>query len=304
MLSSAESFAAHQRARFMRPDAVRWMRPDAARWVRPDANRFLALGVRPEDVFPALSRKYNPNQPRVPKGNPEGGEWTLGGLGSRWNIDRSGVGVAASTPAGRLGRNDPRVISDADPETVRPGQQYAQLRGRRVGNSVFINGQQFELSLGQSATLTALEAQADLAVARVHAIDPAWKRPASAYGSVEGMISAERGVIAAAEAKIAEFREWGALPGRYAQESIPARGPGRKFTVWERREGNRIGYTYGCHTCGEFEPGVPSGNFCLDHQRPTALNFDGRAQRLYPQCLGCSSRQGSYVRQLLLKRSQ
>ncbi|WP_148287856.1 hypothetical protein [Rhodopseudomonas sp. B29] len=88
MLSSAESFAAHQRARFMQPDAARWMRPDAARWVRPDAARFLGPGIRPEDVFPALSRKYNPNQPRVPKGNPEGGEWTDSDGGQRASVSK------------------------------------------------------------------------------------------------------------------------------------------------------------------------------------------------------------------------
>lgn len=304
MLSSAESFAAHQRARFMQPDAARWMRPDAGRWIRPDIARFLGPGVRPEEVFPALSRKYNPNQPRVPKGNPDGGEWALGGLGSRWKIDLTGVGLADAKPVVQSGRNDPRILSDADPEPVKPGQQYAQLRGRRVGNTVYINGQPFELSLGQSTALTALEIQADAATARVHKVDPTWKPPVSLNNSVEGLIIAERGVIAAAEAKIAEFREWGALPGRYAVESIPARGPGRNFNVWERREGNRMGYTYGCHTCGKFETGLTSGNFCLDHQTPNALNFGGRAQRLYPQCLGCSSRQGSYVLELLRKRSQ
>lgn len=79
MWSSTASTAAYQRARFMQPNPSRWMRPDADRWVRPDVARFLSPGVRPEDVFPALSRKYNPNQPRVPKGNPEGGQWAVSG---------------------------------------------------------------------------------------------------------------------------------------------------------------------------------------------------------------------------------
>ncbi|CAM5427277.1 hypothetical protein AFEL58S_02447 [Afipia felis] len=33
MIRSSDIFEAHQRARFMRPDAARWMRPDAARWL-------------------------------------------------------------------------------------------------------------------------------------------------------------------------------------------------------------------------------------------------------------------------------
>ena len=69
-----DAFDAHQRARFMRPDAHRWIRPDAA--------RFLAPGTDPASVYPALipaETKYSPNQPRVPKGNgDESGRWTDG----------------------------------------------------------------------------------------------------------------------------------------------------------------------------------------------------------------------------------
>lgn len=33
-------------------------------------------------------RAYNPDQPRVPAGNPDGGQWTSGGAGqSPWTID-------------------------------------------------------------------------------------------------------------------------------------------------------------------------------------------------------------------------
>ncbi|MGP9811879.1 hypothetical protein ACTZWT_10245 [Rhodopseudomonas sp. NSM] len=103
MWRATESTAAHQRARFMQPNATLWMRPDAERWIRPDVARFLAPGALPEDVFPALDRKYNPNQPRVPKGNPDGGEWTLGGLGARWSIDLTGV------PSDLSGRPPARV---------------------------------------------------------------------------------------------------------------------------------------------------------------------------------------------------
>nr|DAH95283.1 MAG TPA: hypothetical protein [Caudoviricetes sp.] len=54
------------------------MRPDAHRWIRPDAARFLLPGTDPASVYPALERKYSPNQPRVPAGNPDGGQWTSG----------------------------------------------------------------------------------------------------------------------------------------------------------------------------------------------------------------------------------
>jgi hypothetical protein len=35
-----------------------------------------------------------------------------------------------------------------------------------------------------------------------------------------------------------------------------------------------------------------------DHQPPTALNFRNSPQRLYPQCIDCSVRQGGWVNQI------
>lgn len=49
----------------------RWQRNDAHRWLRPDHARF----EKPQEI----ERKYNPNQPRVPAGNSDGGQWTSGG---------------------------------------------------------------------------------------------------------------------------------------------------------------------------------------------------------------------------------
>jgi hypothetical protein len=52
----------------------RWLRPDAHRWWRPDHGRF----EKPN----RFERKYSPDQPRVPAGNPDGGQWTSGSSGS------------------------------------------------------------------------------------------------------------------------------------------------------------------------------------------------------------------------------
>lgn len=41
--------------------------------------RFLVPGSDPAKIFPALDRKFNPNQPRIPAGSPDGGQWTDGG---------------------------------------------------------------------------------------------------------------------------------------------------------------------------------------------------------------------------------
>lgn len=291
MWGSATSDAARPRGRFIHPEAARWMRPDAERWIRPDIARFLAPGSRPADVVPALNYKYNPNQPRVPAGNPDGGQWTYGGGGR-----------SSSSLDDRRGRDDPRVLSDADPEVVKPGQQYAQVRGRRGGGTILINGQQFDLTLGQQARLTAEQSRAEAAIARVHEVDPSWSPPKSAYQSPEGLIRAYEADSVAAQARLTELAAKGAIPGPYRGESLPARGPGRKFTAAERMENNRIGRTTRCHTCGTLDPGTASGNFYFDHQFPTAINPPGRAQRLFPHCQSCSARQGPFVRDLKGKR--
>jgi hypothetical protein len=67
MAQFADAWLEHQQRRFMRCDAQRWMRPDAHRWFRPDAERWLR---------PDRRKAYDPNQPRVPAGSPEGGQWT------------------------------------------------------------------------------------------------------------------------------------------------------------------------------------------------------------------------------------
>jgi hypothetical protein len=81
--------------------------------------------------------------------------------------------------------------------------------------------------------------------------------------------------------------------GPFARESISARSEKRDFNVLERADINRLGLLHGCHTCGTRDPGTRSGNFILDHQRPSSVNIPGEQQRLFPQCLSCSSRQGA-----------
>lgn len=65
MVNAMNAHDAHQRAR--------WMRPDAYRWLRPDAMRFLVPGSDSAKIFPALDRKFNPSQPRIPAGSPTAG---------------------------------------------------------------------------------------------------------------------------------------------------------------------------------------------------------------------------------------
>jgi hypothetical protein len=82
-------------------------------------------------------------------------------------------------------------------------------------------------------------------------------------------------------------------PGPNAGDSIPASGP--KITPGEQQQINKIGNESGCHTCSTPKPGTKSGNWVGDHKPPNKLNPPGGSQRLYPQCLACSRRQGGEV---------
>jgi hypothetical protein len=152
-----------------------------------------------------------------------------------------------------------------------------------------------EITPGQGARLTIAEARARDAIRRVREIDPNWRPTPSFKESAEGLIRTYESEAREAEARIAELARAGIGPGPFAGESIAARGSSRNFTGPERREGNRIFFETGCHTCGTFNPGTASGNCVLDHQPPTAWNPHGSQQRLYPQCLSCSSRQGNWI---------
>jgi hypothetical protein len=128
----------HERKRFMRPDAYRFVCPDWRRYMRAGQEHDLLYRH-----FERFERKYSPDQPRVPQGNPNGGQWTTDG------------------DAGASGRNDPRIISDTAPDSVSPSIQYAQNRPRGGFASVIINGQQVEPTPGQQARLAVVEAGSD-----------------------------------------------------------------------------------------------------------------------------------------------
>ena len=56
----------------------RWMRPDAHRFIRPDWRRYVKPGSELAVFYERYERKYSPEQPRVPAGSREGGQWTNG----------------------------------------------------------------------------------------------------------------------------------------------------------------------------------------------------------------------------------
>jgi hypothetical protein len=223
----------------------------------------------------ALIQKYNPDQPRVPAGNSDGGQWTSEG--------------------GSGGSEDRHVVSDTTPDnTWIPSVQYAGGIEDDEGENRF-TGQSLEPTPGEAARLAVAEGFWRDAVSRVQAVDPDWKPTPGIYETVEGEIADLEAQTQEAEDRLRQLARVGIGPGPFAGRSIPARGPERDFTSEERSEINRIGAETGCHTCGTKDPETKRENFVPDHQLPSALNPIGRAQRLYPQCLTCSRRQGGWI---------
>jgi hypothetical protein len=73
----------------MLPDPSRWLQPDRSKWLQPDQSRFQPL--QPNE------RKYAVDQPRVPAGVPEGGQWTSGEGGTSEDLEQS-LGTATDQP--------------------------------------------------------------------------------------------------------------------------------------------------------------------------------------------------------------
>jgi len=118
-------------------------------------------------VFRAL-KQYNPNQPRVPAGNSDGGQWSGGGSSA----------------------NGPR-------------SEYAQLRPRRlpVGHRI-IGGRARAVTPAQEARLDITAAQARALVREVQRRDPTWKPTPSMYEGVEGRILANQSEAQQAAARL------------------------------------------------------------------------------------------------------
>lgn len=89
-------------------------------------------------------------------------------------------------------------------------------------------------------------------------------------------------------------------PGRFANFSVPARGPSTYLGKSEARQFDMLGTV--CHTCGTTVAGTKSGKMKRDHLPPNALNEGGGLQRLYPQCVSCMARQGSQVKKIAAEK--
>ena len=165
-----------------------------------ELRRDLLVSRSPQPV----ASKYNPDQPRVPAGNPDGGQWTSGG----------GDGSSGE---------DSSVL-----ETALDGLDDGSLdwaTGRSRGGA----GAWPNATPAQQARLVASELQAQAAIRRVQEIDARWKPPASISEGIEGAIATNQAAVRQAETRLRELQGTGIGPGPFAQESIPARSMGRKL---------------------------------------------------------------------------
>lgn len=150
----------------------------------------------------ALKAGFHPDQPRVPQGRPDGGQWI-------------------------------RV----------PG--YAQVhrvsRRRASGGQIRIGGRSHPITPAQEAQLAQSYGAMRSALREVRELDPAWRPPAQAYSSVEGLISANRAIELEARFRIFQLLGTRAEMGFHAREWIPAPPTNRRLHRSEQRELDTIG---------------------------------------------------------------
>jgi hypothetical protein len=114
-----------------------------------------------------LLRRFNPSQPRVPAGNPDGGQWTSEGGGG----------------------GEPRA-------------EQVSLRPRRLGGTRVIQGRVYETTPSQEVRLTTSEAHARSLIREVQRHDPDWRPTPSLYEGVEGRILANESDALQAAARL------------------------------------------------------------------------------------------------------
>jgi hypothetical protein len=76
------------------------------------------------------ARKYDPDQPRVPAGNPDGGQWTSESSGSESATDDTSATAEVLSrvfDAARDDANSSPVMSDESSDPLIPGARYAQV---------------------------------------------------------------------------------------------------------------------------------------------------------------------------------
>jgi hypothetical protein len=160
---------------------------------------------------------FNPSQPRVAAGNPDGGQWTSGGGRDGGERRRSSGG----------GINDPRVLTDArDDDELKPRGQYAQIgpRGPR-GQGAYrtIGGRRTELTQAQQVQAEIAESQAASAINRVRTLDPNWRPTRRTESTTDQYIENTREIAREAQARYDTLRS--GIGGNFGPPLTPPSPP-------------------------------------------------------------------------------
>lgn len=198
----------------------------------------MAVEIRALVLRFQLKAGFRPEQPRVPPGNPDGGQWVAEGGSSR-----------------------PMLVS---------------RRGPRGGGQVRILGRWQAVTPAQEARLAVSVGRMREAVRSVQKREPNWKPTPQVYETVEGLIRANEATAQEAMLRALQLRLPRTGIGPYAKEWLVAPENNRRFTRPEQMEIDRIGRTHGCHRCGVKTPGTPRGHFIGDHQVPKSVGKPSR----------------------------
>lgn len=193
--------------------------------------RALALSLR-------LKAGFRPEQPRVPAGSPDGGQWVAEGDDGR-----------------------PILVS---------------RRGPRGGGQVRILGRWQAVTPAQEARLAVSVGRMREALRAVQKREPNWKPTPQVYETVEGLIRANEATAQEALLRALQLRLPRTGIGPYAREWVVAPEIYRRPNRVEQMEIDRIGRVYGCHWCGTKVPGTRRGHFIGDHQVPKSVGKPSR----------------------------
>jgi hypothetical protein len=171
-----------------------WKRVGEAGFLTDDEKR-AAAGYEPLPArsLTTLLAKYSPDQPRVPAGNPDGGQWTAGGY----------AGSAASA-------DEEPVISDAADSSSDEfvlGEQYAHLRPYIVTRVQLSNGQIVAVPVQQANAWQLARVQAQRLTGEVHERDANWQpTPSLTNPTIQGEILHYQAVAQQARNRLEEIR--------------------------------------------------------------------------------------------------
>lgn len=216
-----------------------------------------------------LRAGYRPDQPRVPAGNPDGGQWT--------------------DAPGRAGR------SDTDGDGANNPDDLVHLVGRRVarrGNQIRVGDRWLEATPAQQLRAELSYKAMRKAVREAQTLNDTWRPRPQFYETVEGLIRANEATRLEAELYLYFQTGRPPRPGAFAHDWLTAPPSGLRLTAQQRRELDSIGQKFGCHGCGSTTNLTPRGHSVGDHQIPRSL---GKADRIYPHCIYCSASQGGLI---------